>query len=183
MKNNFEQSLTNLLGSEGGYQDDPEDTGNFLFDGRKGCTNWGITQAAWESYVGHKVSNADMRTLTWEKISDFYRKKYWNVCQCDALPSGIDYLVFDFSVNSGPGTAIKRLQESVNCTPDGIIGSRTLQYIANFNKTDLIEKYSKAKETYYKSLKLFPKYGKGWLNRIEEVKKNALEMIQENIRD
>lgn len=180
MKNNFEQSLTNLLGSEGGYQDDPKDSGNYLFDGRKGCTNWGVTQSAWEAYVGHKVSNADMRNLTKEKISDFYRKKYWNACQCDALPSAIDYLVFDFAVNSGPGTAIKRLQESINCAPDGVVGPRTLQYINSFNTTDLINKYSAAKELYYKSLKSFPVFGKGWLNRVNEVKQIALRMLLES---
>lgn len=177
MRNNFDQILTNLLISEGGYQDDPKDSGNHLFDGRQGCTIFGVTQAAWEAYVGHKVSNADMRSLTKEKISDFYRKKYWDVCQCDALPTAIDYLVFDFSVNSGPGTAIKRLQESVNCTSDGIVGPRTLQYINSFNTTDLINKYSAAKEVYYKSLKSFPIYGKGWLNRVQEVKQTALLMI------
>lgn len=177
MKQNFEKSLTYLIGSEGGYQDDPDDTGNQLPDGRKGCTNWGVTQAAWESYVGHKVSNADMRALTKEKISDFYRIKYWDICKCDLLPSGIDYLVFDFSVNSGNGSAIKRLQEAVNSAVDGAIGPRTLYAVSTFNAADLIERYSQVKEAYYRGLKLFPKYGKGWLNRVAEVKHKALQMI------
>ena len=177
MKQNFEQSLNHLLGSEGGYQDDPIDPGNQLPDGRKGCTNFGVTQASWESFVGHKVSNADMRSLTKEKISDFYCKKYWDICQCNILPSGIDYLVFDFAVNSGTGSAIKRLQESVNVNADGFIGPRTMQAINSTSLVNLIDKYSQAKRLYYESLKSFPRFGDGWINRIKEVKRIALGMI------
>jgi lysozyme family protein len=174
---NFEQSLNHLLASEGGYQDDPLDSGNLLPDGRKGCTNWGVTQAAWESYLGHKVSNADMRNLTKDKVSEFYRHKYWDSCKCDLLPNGIDYLVFDFAVNSGSGTAIKRLQESVGTTPDGAIGPRTMQALNTTSLVELIDRYSQAKRLYYESLKSFPRFGKGWLNRVTETKRIALGMI------
>ena len=56
METNYKTALDNILKSEGGFQDDHKDSGNKLPDGRKGCTNLGVTQAAWESYVGHKVS-------------------------------------------------------------------------------------------------------------------------------
>jgi hypothetical protein len=42
---------------------------------------------------------------------------------------------------------------------------------------ELIEKYSDAKEEYYRSLKTFETFGKGWLRRVAEVKGYASEML------
>lgn len=177
MLNNFENALENVLKAEGGFTDDPRDPGNKLPDGREGCTMMGVTQAAWESYVGHPVSIADMKALTKEKVGEFYKKKYWTPIQGDALPTGIDFLAFSFAINSGVGSSAKRIQECVGATPDGVIGPRTLSVITNTDAKELIEKFSQAKENFYKSLKTFPTFGKGWLNRVESEKKIALTML------
>ena len=177
MKDNYEASLALVLKSEGGFTDDPRDSGNHLPDGRAGCTNLGVTQAAWESYLGHPVSTADMKTLTPEKVAPFYKLKYWNPTYGDVLPVGVDYLLFDFGVNSGPGNSVKIFQGAIGCVPDGAIGPNTMAVI---NKTDpkvLIDKFSRAKENFYKSLKTFPVFGAGWLKRVNDVEQNALKMI------
>jgi len=177
MINNFEKSLANVLKAEGGFTDDPRDPGNHLPDGREGCTMMGVTQAAWETYVGHPVSKADMKALTKEQVGEFYKKKYWTPIQADALPVGIDFLAFSFAINSGVGSSAKRIQECVGATPDGMIGPRTLQFISSHDSKELVEKFSQAKENFYRSLKTFPTFGKGWLNRVESEKAIALAMI------
>jgi lysozyme family protein len=177
MINNFSKSLEAVLKAEGGFTDDPRDPGNKLDDGRAGCTNMGVTQAAWETYLGHKVSTADMKSLTKEQVGEFYKKKYWTPIQADALPTGIDFLAFSFAINSGIGSSAKRIQECVGATPDGVIGPRTLQFIAGHDPKDLVEKFSQAKENFYRSLKTFPTFGKGWLNRVESEKAIALTML------
>ena len=177
MQSNFEKAITAVLKSEGGFTDDPRDPGNRLPDGRKGCTNLGVTQAAWEAYVGHPVSEADMRALTPEKVSPFYKRKFWDVVHGDDLPIGVDYLSFDFAINAGPGRSIKTLQEALGVTADGAIGPGTLSAIHAADPKELVEKFSEMKDNFYKSLPTFGTFGAGWLRRVAEVKVLADSMI------
>jgi lysozyme family protein len=179
MNSNFAKSFSLMLQSEGGFSDNPADTGNHLPDGRAGCTNLGVTQTAWEEYVGHPVSTADMKALTPATVMDFYKRRYWDMVKGDALPNALDYLVFDMAVNSGPGRAIKLLQASVGATQDGALGPLTMQAISTWSARQLIDKYSAAKADFYKSLRN-PTFEKGWLNRVEHTKANALEMLSTN---
>lgn len=177
MKENFDAALKHLLKSEGGFTDDPRDPGNKLPDGRAGCTMLGVTQASWESFIGKRTTKEKMRQLTPADVAPIYRKKYWDAVRGDDLPSGLDYLLFDFAVNAGPGRAIKVMQQSLNVTADGVIGRITMKAIKDAEPQDLIEKFSEAKTEYYRSLKTFETFGKGWLNRVAEVKGFASDMI------
>ena len=177
MINNFNKSLDHILKAEGGFTADLKDPGNHLPDGRAGCTNMGVTQAAWEEYVGHKVYIADMQALTKEQIGKFYKNKYWDRVQADALPIGLDFLATSFAINAGVGSSAKLIQKCINAVPDGMIGPRTLQAIAGVDSKELIEKFSEAKIHYYQSLKLFSLYGHGWLNRVASEKAIALAML------
>ncbi len=155
----------------------PFDKGNNLPDGRQGCTNKGITQANWEAFVGHPVTHNDMRNLTTEQISRFYKTKYWNPSKCDELPSGVDYVVFDFGINAGTGRAIKTLQQTIGVTADGLIGAFTIQELAKFNPIIFIDKYSEKKIEFYQELaSRKPEqqiFLKGWLNRVTSVRQDA----------
>lgn len=177
MKKNFHVALKHLLKSEGGFTNDPRDPGNKLPDGRAGCTMLGVTQASWESFIGKRTTQEKMRQLTPEDVAPIYKKKYWDAVKADDLPSGLDYLIFDFAVNAGPGRAVKVLQEALGVTPDGVIGKVTMKAISEANPQELIEKFSEAKEAYYCSLKTFDVFGKGWLRRVAEVKGFASDML------
>jgi lysozyme family protein len=177
METNFTTSLAHILKSEGGFQDDPRDSGNKLPDGRKGCTNLGVTQAVWEAYVGHKVSTADMKGLTPDKVAPFYKHKYWDAVHANDLPSGIDYLTFDFAINAGTGRAIKLLQRVVGALPDGDIGPKTLAAIKAQDIKELINKYTNAKKEFYRAIPSFNIYGKGWLARTSAVDTIAKTLI------
>lgn len=173
MKENFEKSLDLVLAHEGGFQSDSRDPGNA---GGK-CTNLGVTQRVWEDYVGHSVDEQAMRQLTKEMVAPLYRKQYWDVCHCDDLPAGVDYLAFDFSVNAGAFRSIKTIQRALNITADGIIGPVTVKAIQDTNAEDFIEKFSDVKKSFYLGLANYPTFGKGWLNRVAEGKKAAEGMI------
>ena len=173
MKENFEKSLDLVLAHEAGFQSDSRDPGNA---GGK-CTNLGVTQRVWEDYVGHKVDEQAMRKLTKEMVAPLYRKQYWDVCHCDDLPSGVDYLAFDFSVNAGFFRAIKTIQRALNITADGVIGPVTLKAIQDANAEEFINNFTNAKERFYRGLANFPTFGRGWLNRAAESKKAAEKML------
>jgi lysozyme family protein len=77
----------------------------------------------------------------------------------------------------GCGRAAKLLQEAVGVTADGIIGQGTLQAVQKANPRSLLENFAAEKTAFYKSLSTFPTFGKGWLNRVAEVKTISESMI------
>jgi lysozyme family protein len=158
-----------MLKSEGGFVNHPSDPG--------GMTNLGVTKATWENWVGRESDEAEMRSLTPEKVEPLYKKKYWDAVRADDLPVGLDYLMFDFGVNAGPGRAIKVMQSAVGVTPDGGFGPMTLAAVQAIDPVELIEKFSQAKEDFYRSLGTFATFGKGWLNRVADVKVKANSML------
>ena len=177
MLSNWKLAFEQMLKSEGGFTDDEKDKGNKLPDGRKGSTMLGVTQYNWEQHVGHQVTHDDMRQLTAADVEPLYKQKYWDIVRADELPSGIDYLVFDMGVNAGPSRSIKIMQSALGVTADGGLGPMTMAAVQAADPVELIEKFSAAKEAFYRSLDDFPVYGNGWLNRVAQVKVKASAML------
>ena len=168
--NDFKECLDLVLKSEGGYVNNPKDPG--------GMTNLGVTKAVWEEFVGHPVSEADMRALTPEKVAPMYEQKYWRPCYGEVLPRGLDFVVFSMAVNAGTGRSVKLLQQSLGCVPDGVIGPATRSLISASNTPTLIAKFSETRREYYRALKVFPIFGKGWLARVDKEEAQALNMAK-----
>jgi lysozyme family protein len=166
----FKKCLELVLKSEGGYVNHPSDPG--------GRTNLGVTQAVWEEWLGHPVSENDMKALTPEKVAPMYEMKYWRTSYCEKLPQGLNLLVFSMAVNSGSGRAVKLLQRCLGLVEDGVIGARSMAKIQECSAVDLVEKYSATRKAFYEGLKTFPVFGKGWLNRVEKERLEALELIR-----
>ena len=158
-----------MLASEGGYVNHPSDPG--------GMTNLGVTKQVWEEWTGRESNEAEMRALTPELVETLYKVRFWDACRCDEMPSGIDYLVFDFAVNAGPSRSSKILQAAVGVPADGVIGPVTLAAVKAIPENELVEKFSQAKEDFYRSLNTFETFGKGWLNRVAAVKIKASSMV------
>ena len=169
MQQTYDEAFQYLMKSEGGFVNDPRDSG--------GVTNWGVTKAAWEDYLGRSVTIDEMKALTQTMVKPFYKDRYWNTAGCDAFQRGVDYVVFDFSVNAGVRRSIKCLQQAIGADPDGILGSVTQALLQQQNALDLIPKFSAAKRAFYEGLNK-PAFLKGWLNRVDEVEKNALNMVK-----
>ena len=169
MNTNWKRSFELMLQSEGGFVNHPSDPG--------GMTNLGVTKATWENWVGRESNEAEMRGLTPEKVEPLYKKKYFDAVRGEELPMGLDYLMFDFAVNAGAGRAIKTLQTAVGVTPDGGFGPMTMAAVQSVDPNELIERFSQAKEDFYRSLTTFATFGKGWLNRVADVKVKASAML------
>ena len=170
MISNWQKSFELMLKSEGGYVNNPADPG--------GMTNLGVTKATWENWVGRESDEAEMRGLTPEKVEPLYKKKYWDAVRGDEIENGgVAYLLFDFAVNAGVGRSIKTLQTAVGVTPDGGFGPMTMAAVQAVDPVELIERFSQAKEDFYRSLNTFATFGKGWLNRVADVKVKASSML------
>ena len=166
---NWKKSFELMLASEGGYVNHPSDPG--------GMTNLGVTKRVWEEWVGRESNEKEMRSLTPEMVEPLYKRKFWDACKCDDMPSGIDYLVFDFAVNAGVGRSAKILQTAVGVPADGGIGPITLAAVKAQDPAELVQKFSDAKEAFYRSLNTFETFGKGWLNRVAAVKIKANTLL------
>ena len=68
MKKNFDECLKMLLTHEGGYVNDPRDSG--------GRTNLGMTQAVYEQFLGRAVTEDEMKALTPADVGPVYKANY-----------------------------------------------------------------------------------------------------------
>ena len=168
MNRNWNKSFDLVIVNEGGYVDNKLDPG--------GATNWGCTQAVWEGYIGHKVSVDDMKALTKEDVKPLYKKRYWDAIHGDAIPSGLDYCLFDCAINSGVNRSAKIIQEIVGVFADGAIGNNTVAAIAQIKPFTAINEFCDKRQGFLESLKTFPVFGKGWTKRVQEVRIKSLEM-------
>lgn len=171
MKGNFDACLKLVLAHEGGFVNHPRDPG--------GMTNLGVTQKAWQAFVGRPVDEAEMRGLTPEKVGPFYQSFYWHTGRCDDLPAGVDYVVFDTAINSGPARSARLFQRTLGIQDDGRIGPGTIATAQKADIRDLIEKMCDNRLAFLQGLATWTTFGKGWGKRVAEVKRKALEMAGE----
>ena len=168
MKENLDDSLKIVLHHEGLYIDHPSDPG--------GATMRGVTRAVYEDWVNRPVTKDEMKKLKVSDVTPIYKKNYWDRVKADDLPAGVDFAVFDLAVNGGTGRGAKMLQKVVGVTQDGGIGPQTLAAVAKMDPSDIIEQYAAEREAFYRRLKTFDTFGRGWLRRNEETRIAALKM-------
>lgn len=175
MQCNFDFALREILKHEGGYVNHPRDPG--------GRTNLGVTQKVYEEWIGYPVSERIMRELTVAHVRTLYKVKYWDRVKGDDLPAGLDLCVFDFGVNAGPNRAKRYFQMLVGAKPDGVIGPRTMQALkdkrSSLGLDEMIRGYSDLRHQYYRKLRHFSTFGRGWTRRVDEVEQAALRMARE----
>lgn len=163
---NFPESLKLVLKHEGGFVNHPADPG--------GMTNLGVTRKVWEEFTGETATESDMRALRVVDVAPLYQSRYWKKCNCDNLPSGLDYAVFDYAVNSGVSRACRALQTLVGVVPDGVIGPATIAAVGAGN--GLIERLCDSRLKFLQGLPTWRTFGKGWGRRVAEVQKKAIAM-------
>lgn len=133
-----ESAISNVLRREGGYVDDPDDSG--------GATNYGITEAVARAagYTG------DMRELPPELAQQIYKSQYWDAIGADNLPPELREVAFDAAVNQGVSFTKSALAQSGG-NRDAFIALRKQRY-------DAIVASNPRKEKFYD----------GWMNRLGE---------------
>jgi lysozyme family protein len=164
----FQACLAVVLASEGGFVDDPADPG--------GATNLGITRATLSSWLGRPATIADVEALTPETAGDVYRARYWNPAHAGDCPPGVDLMVFDEAVNQGVGRAIASLQAAAGVAPDSAFGPATRAAVAAAAPAELIHAVAADRIRHYRSLPTFPRFGRGWLARVDRTTDAALRM-------
>ena len=151
---NFDEAFVRLLGSEGGYANDPRDPG--------GETMWGITKrvALANGYIG------PMREMTQAQAKAIYLARYWNAAHVGSLPEELRFHVFDAAVNSGVGQAVRWVQRAVGAVDDGVVGPETLRALATVPGAVAAARFTGHRLKFMTSLQTWTAFGRGWANRI-----------------
>jgi len=138
---------------EGGYSDDPKDTG--------GRTIYGIAEAHHpEAWRDGPPSKADAVAI--------YRQQYWDACRCDDLPTGMDLAVYDASVNHGVSRAVRWLQQACGAHVDGVFGPETERRVWAAGSDGLVA-FQQIRARFYPTCRTWETHRNGWLNRLVKV--------------
>lgn len=155
MRENFDACLSFTLKYEGGYVNHPRDPG--------GPTNMGITQVTLSRELGRHASATDVRALSPALAKAIYRKSYWAAIDGDTHEKGVDLMLFDICVNMGPGRS-RQFHDKTKALK-GAARVRALH--------DL-------RMGFWRSLRTWATFGKGWTSRENACLALALQMASES---
>jgi lysozyme family protein len=166
---NFALALDRLLAHEGGYSNHPSDPG--------GPTNFGITIADYRKYVNSAATADDVRRMRIDEAKAIYRSKYWDALRCSELPSGVDYAVFDYGVNSGIGRAGKVLRRLVGLPDDSyVVTAAVLAAAHRRDPGQLARAICEERLLFLKRLKTWDVFGHGWERRVSDVRHASISL-------
>lgn len=137
--------------AEGGYSNDPNDTGGETWKGvaRNKHPNW----EGWAIVDAHKEMTPNWETVLHEDkqleedVLKFYEKEFWDKMKLSKISSqAIANELYDTGVNQGTGMAAKQLQWALNLlnndqkhypdiTVDGGIGPKTIEAFNSYMDT------------------------------------------------
>ncbi|SCZ72788.1 MULTISPECIES: glycoside hydrolase family 108 protein [Photorhabdus] len=176
-KDKFKKISRIILKHEGGYVNDPDDSG--------GETNMGITFNTWKAYamsdLGIEPSSENLKHLTKDQAEIIYYNHYWEPRGfCKIENSKIALMIYDWTITSGK--AIKETRKLINSEfysklpisnsidDDMIHSINAIEGQGNF-----LQRLADVRKRYYESLTYTNgvrnnqiKYLAGWLGRVDD---------------
>jgi lysozyme family protein len=125
-------AIAKMLINEGGYVDNPNDSG--------GPTKYGITQ--------RDLPGEDIKNLTPERATEYYLEHYWKALYSQIYSQSVADKLFDMGVLFGVGEAVKLLQILLGITVDCDFGPHTLACLNQIDPANLLTTYKTALVTY-----------------------------------
>jgi lysozyme family protein len=156
----FKLAFHLTLAHEGGFQDDPDDRGNWttgkIGEGELKGTKYGISAMSYP--------NLDIKNLTKDEAMEIYHRDYWITSDAFSEVWPMNYLVFDAAVNHGVAKS-EEFYDLCDGSPTEFLVHRML---------------------FFTRLKTWPKYGRGWTRRVMRIAtlindKGALNAIAKSI--
>lgn len=168
----FETAFNFVIDKEGGYIDDPFDSG--------GATKYGISSSFIKT---NELKIKDIKELTLLQAKEIYHMFFWNPLKIDQFNDSIVQLfLFDTAVNCGNERAALLLQSSIHSIShiaiDGKIGRETIRTCNNITSSASNNKLLKRlmlanRIAYYihivESNETQRRFLKGWVNRAIDI--------------
>jgi lysozyme family protein len=169
----FNLSLQKTLAHEGGYSNDPDDSGKETYRGisRVSHVRWTgwkiIDQLKSDSdFPSNLLHNAELQ----KQVELFYQTNFWSPLNANQISNQmIADSIFDFGVNAGLKTSVRMIQAIVGTRTDGILGELTLQKLNSLDFNYVLASFTVGKLEYYiycvKKRPVNMKYLYGWVIR------------------
>jgi len=158
----FKIAFDRVFHNEGGFQNDPNDRGNWtsgaIGEGELKGTKYGISAMSYP--------NIDIENMTFEDAQEIYRVDWWQRLRMDSFPTVLQYQIFDAAINHGMRNAIIILQRAIGANADGVIGPRTRLMVSKLETNDLALSFIAERLVFITNIRTWDRYGKGWARRI-----------------
>lgn len=158
---------------EGGYGWSKNDAGGPT---RFGITCYDLAQHRHQKMDSMKRWAPIVRAMPLSEADDIYAAKYATACRFNELNDGVDCVVFDFGVNSGPSRSIRYAQRLVGVNADGVLGPATLHAINDMPPKQFINRFCDARMSFLRGLGNWGSFGKGWSSRVKDLRSYALAL-------
>jgi len=144
----FDTAFGRLIGHEGGYVNNPRDPG--------GETKFGISKRSYP--------DVEIASLTIDQAKAIYLRDFWAPLG-EAHPA-VKFQVFDFAVNSGMQTALRKLQLAIGVADDGHWGPLSAAKLAGMDVNDVLMRFAAERLDFMRRLSTWSTFGAGWAGRI-----------------
>ncbi len=192
-KTAYDRALNSVLALEGGYSNDPDDTGGETYRGiaRRFHPYW----QGWQIVDKVKMDvRAEYNTREWVKVlnvrldnnedlqaqvSSFYRSEFWSRFRGDFMPDPIAEELLDSAVNLGVHRSVSFLQRAMNLFAseplniDGVVGRITEERANALDESEVratVTIMNVLQGMHYiervEDRPINAKYLKGWLKRV-----------------
>jgi lysozyme family protein len=166
----FERAFIETIDLEGGYVNDPADSG--------GETKFGISKRSYP--------NINIAALTIHAAKVIYFRDYWEACRLNELLSDkISGEIFDTSVNMGRKAAVLIAQRALNflsedLVEDGKMGEKTITALNKWSKKDQRALFICLNGFQFSQYRMITqnnrravKFARGWTKRIQQYQKDS----------
>jgi lysozyme family protein len=179
---NFERGYGHVMAHEGGYVNDPVDTGGETYAGvsRVNHPDW----PGWTIVDRLKPDNGAMagNSFLQAHLKRFYYEKFWLASKADTLAPALGRKHFNVAVNCGVKRAVILLQKAVGVKPDGtfivkpdgVFGPKTMSAVYQAETADLaglLDRYCREQRAFYLGIierkPSQARFKNGWLRRAE----------------
>ena len=174
--NHFDEAIKYLLQVEGGFVNNPLDSG--------GPTCWGVTARQLSLFRNRPVTEADIANLGADEATRLYKALYWDTMKLTLINDRrIALVLFDQAVNRGVYSAAFQAQTVLNAlgaqvSTDGILGMKTAQVLNLVDPESFSLRYIQASQLFYAGLCVKNPsqllFLRGWLARTHTLERAVL---------
>jgi lysozyme family protein len=161
----FNKAFELLVGHEGGWDNNPQDRGNWT----SGVIGQGELKGTKYGIAAHAYPTLDIKNLTLQQARDIYEKDYWRPAGCRDFPPRLALIMFDCAVNNGVGRAVRFLQAAVGSGVDGAYGPNTKAAVKDPDDMDLVSEIHAQRLHFMAGLDTWKTFGLGWSRRLAKV--------------
>ncbi|MGL4753605.1 MAG: glycoside hydrolase family 108 protein [Aeromonadaceae bacterium] len=167
----FDTVFDRTIGSEGGFQADRRDRGNWtggeVGKGELKGTKYGLSAMTYP--------DLDIKAITLKQAKDIYRRDWWDKLGMERWPKSMQFQMFDAAFNHGSGRANQFLQYAVGVKQDGKIGPATMAAINAMDANDIVMRFLAKRLRYFTEAKTWDAYSRGWTRRVADCLEFAAE--------